>query len=85
MKHKMESRLQRENINNLRDADENTLMAESNEELKGLLIKVKRESEKFGLRLSIQKTKTMASSPITLWQIDGETVETMTDFILGDF
>ena len=60
-------------------------MAESNEELKGLLIKVKRESEKFGLRLSIQKTKTMASSPITLWQIDGETVETMTDFILGGF
>ena len=57
----------------------------SEEELKSLLIKVKRESEKFGLRLSIQKTKTMASSPITLWQIDGETVETMTDFILGDF
>ena len=60
-------------------------MAESNEELQGLLIEVKRESEKFGLRLSIQKTKTMASSPITLWQIDGETVETMTDFILGGF
>ena len=58
-------------------------MAESNEELKGLLIKVKRESEKFGLRLSIQKTKTMASSPITLWQIDGETMETVRDFILG--
>ena len=56
-------------------------MAESNEELKGLLIKVKRESEKFGLRLSIQKTKTMASSPITSWQIDGETVETVADFI----
>ena len=56
-------------------------MAKSNEELKGLLIKVKRESEKFGLKLSIQKTKTMASSPITSWQIDGETVETVTDFI----
>ena len=71
------------NINNLRYAEDTTLMAKSNEELKGLLIKVKRESEKFGLKLSIQKTKTMASSPITSWQIDGETVETVTDFILG--
>ena len=60
-------------------------MAESNEELKGLLIKLKGESEKVGLKLTIQKTKIMASSPITLWQIDGETVETMTDFILGGF
>ena len=70
------------NINNLRYADDTTLMAES-EELKSLLLKVKEESEKVGLKLNIQKTKIMASSPITSWQIDGETVETMADFILG--
>ena len=69
------------NINNLRHADDTTLMAESEEELKSLLMKVKEESEKVGLRLNIQKTKIMASSPITSWQIDGETVETVTDFI----
>ena len=69
------------NINNLRYADDTTLMAESEEELKSLLMKVKEESEKVGLKLNIQKTKIMASSPITSWQIDGETVETMTDFI----
>ena len=68
------------NINNLRYADDTTLMAES-EELKSLLMKVKEESEKFGLRLNIQKTKIMASGPITSWQIDGETVETVKDFI----
>ena len=71
------------NINNLRYAGNTTLMAESKEELKSLLVKVKEESEKVGLKLSIQKTKTMASSPITSWQIDGETVETVRDFILG--
>ena len=71
------------NINNLRFADDTTLMAESEEELKSLLMKVKMESEKVGLKLNIQKTKIMASGPITSWQIDGETVETMTDFILG--
>ena len=70
------------NINNLRHADDTTLMAES-EELNSLLIKVKEESEKVGLQLNIQKTKIMASSPITSWQIDGETVETVADFILG--
>ena len=70
------------NINNLRYADDTTLMAES-EELKSLLMKVKEESEKAGLKLNIQKTKIMASGPITSWQIDGETVETVTDFILG--
>ena len=70
------------NINNLRYADHTTLMAESEEELKSLLMKVKEESEKVGLKLSIQKTKIMASGPITSWQIDGETVETMADFIL---
>ena len=69
------------NINNLRHADDTTLMAESEEELKSLLMKVKLESEKVGLKLNIQKTKIMASSPITLWQIDGETVETVSDFI----
>ena len=72
----------RRNINNLRYADDTTLMAES-EELKSLLVKVKEESEKVGLKLNIQKTKIMASSPITSWQIDGETMETMTDFIFG--
>ena len=71
------------NINNLRYADDTTLMAESKEELKSLLMKVKEEKEKVGLKLNIQKTKIMASGPITSWQIDGETVETVTDFILG--
>ena len=69
------------NINNLRNADDTTLMAESEEELKSLLMKVKEESEKPGLKLSIQKTKIMASGPIPSWQIDGETMETVTDFI----
>ena len=69
-------------MNNFRYADDTTLMAESEEELKNLLMKVKEESEKLGLKLNIQKTKIMASGPITSWQIDGETVETMTDFIL---
>ena len=69
------------NINNLRYADDTTLMAESEEELKSHLMKVKEESEKVGLKLNIQKTKTMASGPITLWEIDGETVETVADFI----
>ena len=68
------------NINNLRYADDTTLMAESEEELKSLLMKVKEESEKVGLKFSIQKNKIMVSGPITSWQIDGETVETMTDF-----
>ena len=71
------------NINNLRYADDTTLMAESEEELKSLLMKVKEESEKVGLQLNIQKMKIMASGPITSWQIDGETVETVSDFILG--
>ena len=71
------------NINNLRYADDTTLMAESEEELKSLLMKVKEESEKGGLMLSFQKTKIMASGPITSWEIDGETVETVADFILG--
>ena len=70
------------NINNLRYADDTTLMAESEEELKSLLMKVKEESENVGLKLNIQKTKIMASGPITSWQIDGETIETVTDFIL---
>ena len=69
------------NINNLRYADDTTLMAESEEELKSLLMKVKEESEKIDLKLNIQKTKIMASSPITSWQIDGETMDTVTDFI----
>jgi len=69
------------NINNLRYADDTTLMAECEEELKSLLMKVKVESEKVGLKLNIQKTKTMISGPITSWQIDGETVETVSDFI----
>ena len=71
------------NINQLRYADDTTLMAESKEELKSLLMKVKEESEKVGLKLSIQKTKIMASRPITSWEIGGETVETVADFILG--
>ena len=73
------------NINNLRYTDDTTLMAESEEELKSLLMKVKEESEKVGLKLNIQKTKIMASSPMTSWQIDGETVETVTDFIFLGF
>ena len=73
--------ISRRNINNLRYADDTTLMAESEEELKTLLMKVKEESEKAGLKLNIQKTKIMASGPITSWQIDGETMETVTDFI----
>ena len=71
------------NINNLRYADDTTLMAESEEELKSLLMKVKQESGKVRLKLNIQKTKIMASGPITSWEIDGETLETVTDFILG--
>ena len=71
------------NINNLRHADGTTLMAESEEELKSLLMKVKEESEKVGLKLNIQKTKIMVSGPITLWWIDGETVETVSDFYFG--
>ena len=84
MKHKAGVKITRRNINNLRYADDTTLMAES-EELKSLLMKVKVESEKVGLKLNIQKTKIMASGPITSWQIDGETMETVTDFILGGF
>ena len=76
-------KLDRRNINNLRYADNITLTAESEEELKSLLMKLKEESEKVGLKLNIQKTKIMASGPITLWEIDGETVETVSDFILG--
>ena len=76
-------KIARRNINNLRYADDTTLMAVSEEELKSLLMKVKVESEKGGLKLNIQKTKIMASGPITSWKIDGETVETVSDFILG--
>ena len=76
-------KIARKNINNLRYADDTSLMAESEEELKNLLMKVKEESENLGLKLNIQKTKIMASSPITSWQIDGETMETLKDFILG--
>ena len=76
-------KIARRNINNLRFADDTTLMAESEEELKIILTKVTEESEKIVLKLNIQKTKIMASSPITSWQIDGETVETVSDFILG--
>ena len=94
MKQKWESRLPENldieklililrNINNLRYADDNTLIAESEEELKSLLMKVKEESKKVHLKLNIQKMKIMASSPVTSWQIDGETIETVTDFILG--
>ena len=79
LKHKTAVR----NINNLRYADDTTLMAESEEELKSLLMKVKEESEKVGLKLNIQKTKIIASGPITSWQIDEETVETVADFIFG--
>jgi len=80
--HKLESRLPGE-INNLRYADDTTLMAESKEKLKSLLMKVKQESEKAALKLNIQKTKIMASGPITSWQIDGETMKTVRDFIFG--
>ena len=76
-------KIARRNINNLRYADDTTLMAESEEELKSLLMKVKEESEKVGLKLNIQKTKIIASGPITSWEIDGETVETVSDFIFG--
>ena len=76
-------KIARRNINNLRYADDTTLMAESKEELKNLLMKVKEESEKVGLKLNIQKTKIMASSSITSWQIDGKTLETVTEFIFG--
>ena len=76
-------KIARRNINNLRYADDTTLMAESEEELKSLLMKVKEESKKVGLKLNIQNTNITASSPITSWQIDGETMETVTDFILG--
>ena len=83
MKHKLKSKIAGRNINNLRYANGTTLIAET-EELKSLLLKVKEKSEKFGLKLNIQKTKIMASSPITSWQIDGETVETVADFIFQD-
>ena len=76
-------KISRRNINNLRYADDTTLLAESKEKLKSLLMKVKEESEKVGLKLNIQKMKLMASGPIPSWQIDGETIETVTDFILG--
>ena len=76
-------KIARRNNNNLRYADDTTLMSESEAELKSLLMKVKKESEKVGLKLSIQKTKILASGPITSWEIDGETVETVSDFILG--
>ena len=76
-------KIARRNINNLKYADNTTLMAESEEELKSLLMKVEEDSEKSGLKFNIQKTKIMASGPITSWQIDGETLETVTDFILG--
>ena len=84
VKHKLELRAGK-NINNLRYTDDTTLMAESEEELKSFLMKVKKESEKVGLKLNIQKTKIMASDPVTSWQIDGETVETVSDFILFYF
>ena len=76
-------KIARRNINNFRYADDTTLVAENEEELKSLLMKVKEESEKVALKLNVQKTKIMASGPIISWQIDGETVETVTDFILG--
>ena len=88
MKHKLDEaqagiKIARRNINHLRYANDTTLMAESEEELKSLLMKVKEESEKVGLMLNIQKTKIMVSGPITSWQIDGETVETVSDFLWG--
>ena len=76
-------KIARRNTNNLRYADDTTIMAESEKELKSLMMKVKEESEKVGLKFNVQKTKIMASGPITSWQIDGETMETVTDFILG--
>ena len=76
-------KIAKRNIDNLRYVDDTTLMAESEEEINSLLVKVKEESEKVGLKLNIQKTKIMASGPITSWEIDGKTVETMSDFILG--
>jgi len=78
-----ETKIAGRNINNLRYADDTTLMAESEEELKSLLMKVKEDSEKVGLKLNIQKTKIVRSNPITSWEIDGETVQTVSDFILG--
>ena len=84
MKHKLESRFPGETPITSDMQNDTTLMAESEEELKSLLMKVKEESEKVGLKLNLQKTKIMASGPITSWQIDEETVETVTDFILGD-
>ena len=78
-------KIARRNINNLGYADDTILMAESKEELKSLFMKVKEESEKVGLKLNIQKMRIMASGPITSWEIDGETVETVSDFILGGF
>ena len=81
MNPKLESRLLGDNINSLRYADNTSIMAESEDELKSLLMKVKEDSEKVGLKLNIQKTKIMASGPITSWEIDGETVETVSDFI----
>ena len=83
MSHKLESRLSGKISNNLRYADITTLMAESEEELKSLLMRVKEENEKVGLKLNIQKTKIVASGPITSWQTDGETMETVTDLFLG--
>ena len=76
-------KISRRNINNFRYADDTTLMAENKEELKSLLMKAKEESEKVGLKLNIQKTKIMASGPITSWQIDGETMEAVTDYLFG--
>ena len=84
MEHKLESRLAGRNINNLRYADDTTLMVESEEELKNLLMKVKKESENVGLKLNIEKTNIMASGSIISWQIDGKTMETVTDFIFLD-
>ena len=85
MKYKLESRFVGEISITLRYADDTTLMAESKEEPKSLLMKVKEESEKVGIKLNVQKTKIMASGPITSWEIDGETVETVTDFIFGGY
>ena len=83
MKHKLGIKIAGKNINNLRYTDDTTLMAKSNEELKNLLMKVKEENEKVGLKLNIHKMKIMASGPTTSWEIDGETVETVSDFIFG--
>ena len=83
LNHKLETRLLGENVNNLRNADDTTWMAESEEELKNLLMRVKKDGEKAGLKFNIQKTKIMASGPIVSQQIEGEKVEVVTDFILG--